>query len=104
MFCPNCDNMIVFEKQASNNFLACLSCPYQYEIKRNLIQRYPNKTKKIEKIYGGENELKYASVCSKKCIKCPSETAMYMEIQIRSADEPMTIFYECVACRTTWKE
>lgn len=104
MFCLNCENMVIVEKQSNINFLTCLSCPYLQEIKSKIVRRFPNKTKKVDQIHGGKNELKYASVCSKKCIKCLSETAMFMELQTRSADEPMTIFYECVDCRVTWKE
>lgn len=104
MFCPNCGNMLIVEKHTGVNFLTCLSCPYHYEIKNRLFKKYPNEMKKLEGVFGGKDELMYASTCTKKCIKCPSETAMYMEIQIRSADEPMTIFYECIQCRTTWKE
>lgn len=104
MFCPNCENMLIIDKQSQKNYLSCLSCPYNYEITKKLVKKHSNEVKKADQIHGGKNELKFASVCEKKCIKCTCETAMFMEIQTRSADEPMTIFYQCVECRSTWKE
>ncbi len=32
------------------------------------------------------------------CRECGHKKAYFMEIQIRSADEPMTIFFRCVNC------
>lgn len=37
------------------------------------------------------------------CPKCDSLEAYFMMIQIRSADEPSTIFYKCVACEHDWR-
>jgi DNA-directed RNA polymerase III subunit RPC11 len=104
MFCPNCENILISEKYDNGMSLNCKSCPYIYEITKKLVKKQKNQTKELEKVFGGENELKYASVCSKQCIKCNCNTAMFMELQTRSADEPMTIFYQCIECRTTWKE
>ena len=36
--------------------------------------------------------------------KCESRTAYFRQVQIRSADEPMTSFYKCVECATEWRE
>ncbi|MCL6572887.1 MAG: hypothetical protein K6T88_14585 [Bacillus sp. (in: Bacteria)] len=38
-----------------------------------------------------------------KCPRCGSNEIIYVEKQVRSADEPMTIFYTCVACNKKWK-
>ncbi|KAM0688526.1 DNA-directed RNA polymerase III subunit RPC10 [Conglomerata obtusa] len=96
--------MLIIEKSAGSNFLTCKSCPYHLEITKKVILKQENEVKKMDRIFGGENELKYASICTKKCLKCNSNKALFMEIQTRSADEPMTLFYQCVECRTTWKE
>lgn len=41
-----------------------------------------------------------------KCPKCNGERAYFMQLQTRSADEPMTTFYRCQnnACAHRWKE
>ena len=36
--------------------------------------------------------------------KCESRQAYFRQVQIRSADEPMTNFYRCVECATDWRE
>jgi DNA-directed RNA polymerase III subunit RPC11 len=36
------------------------------------------------------------------CPFCENKRAFYIQIQIRSADEPMTVFYKCTKCKKTW--
>lgn len=38
------------------------------------------------------------------CGNCSAGQAYFMEVQIRSADEPATIFYKCVECAHLWRE
>ena len=35
---------------------------------------------------------------------CESEEATFYQVQIRSADEPMTTFYRCTKCGQRWME
>lgn len=35
---------------------------------------------------------------------CDSTQAYFRQVQIRSADEPMTTFYKCVKCNQDWRE
>jgi hypothetical protein len=37
------------------------------------------------------------------CRKCKKNQCTYYQVQIRSADEPMTTFVTCVICGTRWK-
>lgn len=102
-FCPLCSNICIIDKASGQTALLCNTCPYQYKINILLTKNVKNKVMEVDKILG-EDEYKYASTCEKKCIKCDSKLALFMELQTRSADEPMTIFYECVECKTNWKE
>jgi len=43
-------------------------------------------------------------VCAVSCPKCPADSAYFYELQIRSADEPATIFYQCTGCGHNWRE
>ncbi|KAJ1893464.1 DNA-directed RNA polymerase III subunit RPC10, partial [Kickxella alabastrina] len=40
------------------------------------------------------------------CPKCLHERAYFKQIQMRSADEPMTVFFRCcsTSCNFNWKE
>jgi DNA-directed RNA polymerase subunit M/transcription elongation factor TFIIS len=37
------------------------------------------------------------------CFKCKSKNCSYYQMQIRSADEPMTTFVTCIDCENHWK-
>lgn len=39
-----------------------------------------------------------------QCSRCRNRKVIYTEMQTRSADEPMTIFYRCVICDKSWKQ
>lgn len=42
--------------------------------------------------------------CAARCPKCEHTRAYYFQVQIRSADEPMTTFYKCVSCGNRWND
>ncbi len=39
-----------------------------------------------------------------QCRKCKSKKTTFIEMQTRSADEPMTVFATCLACGNRWKQ
>lgn len=44
-----------------------------------------------------------ASTDTFTCRKCKSKKCSYMQLQTRSADEPMTLFVSCLECGARWK-
>jgi DNA-directed RNA polymerase subunit M/transcription elongation factor TFIIS len=38
------------------------------------------------------------------CRKCKGRKCTYYELQTRSADEPMTIFIQCIDCGNRWRQ
>ena len=45
-----------------------------------------------------------APLSAANCGKCGNDRAYCQQLQIRSADEPMTTFYKCTACGMRWRE
>ncbi len=39
-----------------------------------------------------------------RCNKCKGTETLSYQVQLRSADEPMTTFVKCVGCGKQWKE
>lgn len=39
-----------------------------------------------------------------RCPYCEHDVAYFQQMQIRSADEPMTTFYRCAKCEKTWSD
>jgi len=102
-FCPLCMSLLYPEQDRDLHF-SCNVCPYIYKLRSQFSNVESRKTKTIEKVFGGDDELRYASKCTVRCPRCPNEEALFLEIQTRSADEPTTIFYQCTKCRHDWKE
>lgn len=48
-----------------------------------------------------ENKVEYSSVY--KCMKCGNNKCIVRQVQLRSADEPMTTFVKCSVCNKTYK-
>ncbi|KAJ7672267.1 hypothetical protein DFH06DRAFT_1319693 [Mycena polygramma] len=80
LFCPSCANLLVINDSSGVNKWACQTCPYQFPITKQHTFRIHLKTKRI----GGIRD----------CQKCGHGFAYFNQLQIRSADEPMTIFYK----------
>jgi DNA-directed RNA polymerase subunit M/transcription elongation factor TFIIS len=69
---------------------------------------YPEKWEKIKKKQEEEEKFLYenkrkATSNRIKCFSCGKKEVSTTEQQTRSADEPMTIFYECLNCGKRWR-
>lgn len=62
------------------------------------------KKKEVEDVLGGPDSWKGAPKSDATCEKCGYHQAYFNEIQIRSADEPATLFFKCVKCGNQWRE
>lgn len=102
-FCPFCCNLLVTEHQQSV-MLVCVTCPYSYKLSSTLTFAQKGTMKAVEVVVDEDDALKNANKCQVKCPKCSHEEALFVELQTRSADEPMTIFYQCIKCKFNWKE
>jgi DNA-directed RNA polymerase subunit M/transcription elongation factor TFIIS len=39
-----------------------------------------------------------------KCGKCKKRECVFQELQVRSCDEPMTLFITCLNCGNRWRQ
>ncbi|KAL3072665.1 hypothetical protein niasHS_017639 [Heterodera schachtii] len=104
-FCPTCGTILTLSdgKDYCKQF-SCGSCSYTLPISKKLTSRIYSKKKEDEKIIGGTEMWENAQVTNERCPSCSHDKAYFQQIQTRSADEPMTIFYRCANCGHRWKE
>ena len=78
------------------NCLECQTCPYQYVLTRRFYERKNFTHKEKTDVFGGPDEFKNAPKQAVQCTKqeCEGTEAAWYQVQIRSADEPMTTFYQ----------
>ncbi|KDE08520.1 DNA-directed RNA polymerase III subunit RPC10 [Microbotryum lychnidis-dioicae p1A1 Lamole] len=107
IFCNYCANLLVVIDSGAGNKWACKTCPYEYPIKKSYREREFLTRKEVDDVLGGEDSWKNVDSTAYDCPKeCGANRAFYMQIQIRSADEPSTTFYRCTnaKCAFQWRE
>ncbi|KNE68365.1 transcription factor S [Allomyces macrogynus ATCC 38327] len=103
MFCPQCGNMLALEEDPGQRF-ACRTCPYIYPITKKLATRSYMKKKEVDDVMSKEKGWENVPAIDMTCPKCENPRAFFQQIQIRSADEPMSLFFKCCNCDHTWME
>ena len=101
----NSSSSSMFNNESSTQLFACTTCPYSQQIHTSQIQKsYPINRKKVDDILGGANAWVNVDRTSAVCPSCSCGEAYFMQMQIRSADEPMSVFYKCVQCSHQWND
>lgn len=110
--------MLVIETTEGGNAFVCASCPYEFIVDKPRRSTVKFERKKVDDVLGGAKAWENVDSTEAKCPKCEHgkyrrsisyashsvERAFFMQIQIRSADEPMTTFYRCANCTHNWRE
>ncbi|KAK4552482.1 RNA polymerase III C11 subunit [Recurvomyces mirabilis] len=94
------------DTNANKTRFECRTCPYQMVLDRRYYERKEMSLKTPEDVLGGADSWKNVDRAQTRCKRdiCPSQSAYFRQVQIRSADEPMTTFYRCTECNTEWRE
>ena len=101
---PNTSSASPHPPQSERLRFYCQTCPYLQPVDeaQRVAKRVVLTRKKADDILGGDKAWENVDQTEASCPECGNKRAYYMQIQIRSADEPMTIFYKCTACRKMW--
>jgi DNA-directed RNA polymerase III subunit RPC11 len=106
-FCPYCHNLLNIElnEEAEQHF-KCQACPYICHVTQKYVNRNKMKVKQVDDVLGGSDAWKNVDSTDATCPKCENTRAYYMQIQIRSADEPSSLFFRCCnpTCCHQWRE
>ncbi|KAK9791406.1 hypothetical protein WJX73_008287 [Symbiochloris irregularis] len=102
-FCPACGNLLMVEQAGGMRF-HCQTCPYVYDIDRQMSKAMYMQQKEVDDVLGGADAWKNVQKTDVTCPKCSHPRAFFQEIQTRSADEPATLFFRCEGCAHQWKE
>ncbi len=107
-FCKSCDSHLSVQVDSIKSDVSCgmhfvcPACSYTEPIKKPIVFTQYFNIKEENNII--DDDTTYGNKCSVNCPKCSHGIALFKEIQTRSADEPMTIFYKCVNCGHNWKQ
>ncbi|KAK3330629.1 DNA-directed RNA polymerase-like protein [Apodospora peruviana] len=107
LFCPYCANLLIISRmETGGNRLECRTCPYQHPITDPLFSRKTFTHKEKDDVFGGPGAWDNAQKSKVQCPAsvCSGQEAAFFQVQIRSADEPMTTFYKCMSCGNQWRE
>mmetsp|Transcript_385 Transcript_385/g.657 ORF Transcript_385/g.657 Transcript_385/m.657 type:complete len:113 (-) Transcript_385:8-346(-) len=109
LFCPYCATKLVL-RYADVMTYSCINCAYRYLVneggKHNVqyINEQPAKfVEKSEAVSKESADEQITSIDGCPNPKCDSRAASFIQMQIRSGDEPMTIVYRCVKCSESWR-
>ncbi len=101
-FCPICSNLLLVEEGYAGFRFCCQTCPYISAITKKVSKTMKLKRKEVDDVLGGEDAWAAANRTTANCPYCDNTEAFFVQMQIRSADEPMTTFYRCTRCANRW--
>mmetsp|Transcript_24338 Transcript_24338/g.36096 ORF Transcript_24338/g.36096 Transcript_24338/m.36096 type:complete len:108 (-) Transcript_24338:1023-1346(-) len=82
----------------------CSTCPYSCSITTQVTNKIYPKRKEVDDILGGAAAWENVDRTMAVCPQCSHTEAYFLQMQIRSADEPMSVFYKCTKCSHQWND
>uniref|UniRef100_A0A7S2BFC9 DNA-directed RNA polymerase subunit n=1 Tax=Florenciella parvula TaxID=236787 RepID=A0A7S2BFC9_9STRA len=97
-FCPWDGSLLMVEQGAIQIQFLCPVCPYKHSITQKHKVQVTTVRKKTDDVMGGNKAWENVDKTAHVCPACNHNEAYFMQMQIRSADEPMSVFYKCCKC------
>lgn len=106
---PSASSTTASATSEPTNHFACRTCPYTYALDKPYFEtkQFARSTRKqASEILSEADNMKNQERVEINCKndKCDSREAAVVQVQIRSADEPMTSFFTCTRCGQKWRE
>ena len=112
IFCKKCGNLL---EAPTSTALVCEICSESYPadqfknleiVTRSAPGAFPSLLKQkrsvVQVTAPADQEKNGRATIQEKCAKCGNETMTFHTMQLRSADEGSTVFYECPRCAYTF--
>lgn len=112
-FCDYCGSLLCLSSSrffktshyhSSNVQLSCVQCNSSYSKGANSLAFIPLRQILKAEIIKDSDMWANASTTEERCPRCAHIKAYYLQVQTRSADEPMTTYYRCENCAHNWKD
>ena len=100
-FCPKCGAIIMGKKGEE---ISCVSCGYNSKVKTEVELKEKIETKKDIEIISSDAGDDVNPIIETECPECKHNEAYYWSKQMRSGDEPETLFYKCTKCKHQWRD
>lgn len=100
--------MLSIAQSSEGNRFECGTCAYVFPISESshIFDRQYMERKQVDDMLGGKGSWDNVDQTTVLCPidDCGGQKAYFYQLQIRSADEPMTSFYKCTTCGHQWRE
>mmetsp|Transcript_12202 Transcript_12202/g.18723 ORF Transcript_12202/g.18723 Transcript_12202/m.18723 type:complete len:108 (+) Transcript_12202:134-457(+) len=104
-FCPLDGTLLQVQLSSeSPTYWRCATCPYSCSITTQVTNKIHPKRKEVDDILGGAAAWENVDRTQAVCPQCSHTEAYFLQMQIRSADEPMSVFYKCTKCSHQWND
>lgn len=102
-FCP-LDGTLLQIRGSSPQVWTCPTCPYSSQITKSVTKTSHPERKQVDDILGGAAAWENVDRTMAVCPQCSHNEAYFLQMQLRSADEPMSVFYKCCKCSHQWND
>jgi len=106
VFCPDCGRILdpPGEGQPDSKCQGChRRCDWSLFVGKTTVTRSRPKFNVAALLEEEDTTEDGRALVEEQCPKCNHNEAKYSTLQMRSADEGQTIFYECTKCGHVWK-
>jgi DNA-directed RNA polymerase III subunit RPC11 len=105
LFCAFCGSLLLLERQDQVQY-ACPCCAYVCPVKTTLVLAQDFAGKTVDESAVGADDSTQWDLVTMRCNDeaCDSTKAYCAQVQLRSADEPATLFFKCAECQLRWRQ